>query len=93
MGDSSVVKALEESVDAPLGQMGGRWRYRMSTPTIDVLSEEEDVVVASPASVETVPEPSPRLEMEGPANIPFAEARARTISLIGASKSTAQPQR
>ena len=44
------------------------------------------------ASIETVPEPSPRLEMAGPANIPFTEAGARTIGLVGASMSTAQPQ-
>ena len=48
-------------------------------------------MMASPASAETVPKPSPRLEMAGPANIPVAEDGARTIGLVGASGSVVQP--
>jgi len=97
LGDSSAVEAPKESVDGAGGagrwrwRGRGRWRCRRGALTIDVSSEEEDVVVASPASVEIVPEPSPRLEMAGPANILFTEAAVRTICLVGASRSAAQP--
>ena len=84
-GDSLAIEASEESMNAPLGQVEGRLRCWRSTLTIDVPSVKEDIVVASLTLVETVLEPSPRLEVAGPSNIPLAEDITRAISPVGAS--------
>ena len=48
-------------------------------------SGKEDMVVVSLTLVETMPEPSPRLEVAGPSDIPLVEDIARAIYLVGAS--------
>jgi len=70
-------------MNAPLGQVEGRLRCRRSTLTIDVPSRKEEMVVASLTLVETVPDPSPRLEVAGPSNIPLAEDIVRAIGTVG----------
>jgi len=84
-GDSLAIEASEESMNAPLGQVEGRLRCRRSTPIIDVPSGKEDMVVASLTLFETMLEPSPRLEVGGPSNIPLAEDIVRAIGPINAS--------